>query len=563
MRRLGLAVLGVSAAAGLAAGVLAIGPASAEVPALSVPGVPAATPAASTATPRPGGLPSRAAQVRVLEAALRKMPDRELQGLVPGAADIDDYDIGALWRRGIDGAGTTIAVIEGWNDPRIGQQVASFDKLLGLPNPQIQTIYPAGPLPRTCPPGMVRLGSYGSCKAWAGELTLDVLSAHLMAPYAKIVISVTPADTEITDDAASQVAPPEMMQAVEAIARGHLANVISISDGTGESSYSHGAPEILAQDPGELAAAAAGIPLLVATGDCGVVQNLPAANGQCEDVTTFPDAATWDDSPWVTAVGGTTPNLGPTGKRRGTDPLWNDQPFSSAAGFSTVFRRPGYQDGVASITTSAWRSVPDLVMDARAGTSEAAPLLAGVLALATQLNGGNVGPINPVLYGTLGPAGAKDGIVDVIHGSDSSVLPDGHVVPGFTAAKGFDVASGWGTINAASFVPSLVAATRADRQEAAARGQARHELQLLEHQISLAVGSIPAGGSARMAAGGFLPEHPVRLLIDGRFVRTLTASGRGAVSYVIRPGRLGLARGPHTITLISMLITQTLSFRAG
>jgi hypothetical protein len=35
-----------------------------------------------------------------------------------------------------------------------------------------------------------------------------VLSAHLMAPYAKIVISVTPADSQITDDAASQVAPP-------------------------------------------------------------------------------------------------------------------------------------------------------------------------------------------------------------------------------------------------------------------------------------------------------------------------------------------------------------------
>ncbi len=36
-----------------------------------------------------------------------------------------------------------------------------------------------------------------------------------MAPYAKILITVAPADSEITDDAASQVAPPEMMQAVE------------------------------------------------------------------------------------------------------------------------------------------------------------------------------------------------------------------------------------------------------------------------------------------------------------------------------------------------------------
>jgi hypothetical protein len=301
--------------------------------------------------------------------------------------------------------------------------------------------------------------------------------------------------------------------------------------------------------------------VLVATGDCGVVQNLPVANGQCSDVTTYRDTGTWDDSPWVTAVGGTTPNLGPTGKRLGTDALWNEPPYSSAAGFSKVFRRPAYAHDVASITKSGWRSVPDLVMDARAGTSEAAPLLAGVLALATQLNHGNVGPINPVLYGRLGPARAKDGIVDVIHGNDSAVLSDGHVAKGFSAARGFDVASGWGTINAARFVPSLVAATRADGEEAGARGQARHDLNVLEHQIALPAGSTAVSGSARMTAGGFLPEHPVRLLIDGRFVRTLKASAAGVVSYVIRPGRLGLAAGPRTIALTSMLITQTRSFR--
>jgi len=31
-------------------------------------------------------------------------------------------------------------------------------------------------------------------------------------------------------------------------------------------------------------------------------------------------------------------------------------------------------------------------------------------------------------------------------------------VVGFTAAKGFDIASGWGTIDAATFVPALVKA---------------------------------------------------------------------------------------------------------
>ncbi len=582
MRRIGIGLLGALVAMGLVATSAGASPALAgQVRAgddASVSASPAVTPnrmalvppnslgvrhLAPLADSRPSGLPSKATQIRVLKAVLRRIAEHPaLQGddVGLGGSDVDDYNLGTLWERGIDGAGTTVAVIEGWSYPQISQFIAAFDKPYGLPNPVIKTIYPAGKLPKNCPPGMVKLGTYGSCQAWQDELALDVASVHMAAPYAEIVISATPADTEITDDAASQVAPPEMMKAVEYIARHHLANVISISDGTGESSYSHGRPEILAQDPGELTAAAAGIPLLVATGDCGVVQNLPVANGQCEDVTHYRDTAAWDDSPWVTAVGGTTPNLSATGKRLGPDPLWNEQPFSSAAGFSKVFRRPAYQNDVAHITHSDWRSVPDLVMDARNGTSEASPLLAGVLALATQVNHGNVGPINPAVYSVLGPAGKRDGIVDVIHGNDSSVLPNGKVVRGFSAKKGFDIASGWGTINAALFVPSLVAATRSLGQERAARLQARHELLGLEHQIRLSSSKVGPTGSIRMTASGFLPEHPVRLYIGNSFIAKLKANGSGTVSFVIQPSSLHLRAGRHTIELTSMLLTQRQEF---
>ncbi len=585
MRRIGIGLLGASVAVGLAATSLAASPALAggsragdaaragatlaHAPSrmrLVPPNILGVRRLAPVADSRPSGLPSRATQIRVLTAVLKRIAEHPaLQGddVGLGGSDVDDYNLGALWKRGIDGAGTTVAVIEGWNYPGISQFMASFDKAYGLPNPAIKTIYPTGKLPKNCPPGMVALGSYGSCQAWQSELVLDVASVHFAAPYAKIVISATPADTEITDDAASQVAPPEMMKAVEYIARYHVANVISISDGTGESSYSHGRPEILAQDPGELAAAAAGIPLLVATGDCGVVQNLPAANGQCEDVTHYRDTATWDDSPWVTAVGGTTPNLSATGKRLGPDPLWNEQPYSSAAGFSKVFRRPAYQNDVAHITHSDWRSVPDLVMDARNGTSEASPLLAGVLALATQVNQGkNIGPINPAVYSILGPAGKRDGIVDVVKGNDSSVLPNGKVVRGFSAKKGFDIASGWGTINAALFVPSLVAATRSLGEESAARDLAMRELIGLEHQIRLSSQRVSATGSITMTASGFLPEHPVRLYVDNHFVVKLKANSSGTVSFVIEPSSLHLAAGRHAITLTSMLLTETTSFRS-
>jgi subtilase family serine protease len=523
------------------------------------------TPAAAAATP----VPSKGGQISRLKAALAFMTTNypSLADFTPGPQDIFDYGIGHLWRQGIDGAGTTIALLEGWKDPNINKVVASYDAALDLPNPKISTIFPAGPLPPTCPKGMQVLGSYGSCSAWQGELELDVVTAHIIAPYAKILLAVTPADTVLSADAAQNVAPPEMMESVEDIAANHLANVISVSDGTGETTYPAGAAEITAQDPGELAAASAGIPFLGATGDCGVVQNLAEANAQCEDAGTTPSTATWDDSPWVTAVGGSVPNVSAeNGAKLGPDPLWHFAPpnaeFSEGAGFSAVFGRPAYQAGVASITGSGMRSVPDLTMDAQDGTSEAAPMLAGVLALATQKNGADVGPINPALYGTLGPAGARDGIADVVSGNNSAETPDGQVlVPGFTAGPGFDVASGWGTLYAPAFVPSLAAATRASHEEAGARRSAQQQLSSLEtRSISLAPQQVVKGSTSFMSASGFLPGYPVTLSIDGTEVATLTTSTLGDVTYIIDPQTLGLAAGRHTVTLQSLLINETAHF---
>jgi subtilase family serine protease len=476
----------------------------------------------------------------------------------PGPQDVFDYGLGALWKKGIDGTGTSVAVVEGWDDPQIDDVVKAFDQKYGLPDPVIQTVYPTGGghLPAVCPPGMVALGSYGSCDAWAGELELDVLSAHLVAPYAKIVIAAAPADSEITDDAASQVAPPEMMQAVEYLARNHLADAISISDGTGESTYSHGNPEILAQSPALLTAAAAGIPVTVSTGDCGVVQNLAVASSQCGNTTRTPATATWDDSPWVTAVGGSVPNFSAAGQRVGPDPLWHSGIFSEGAGYSSVFARPSYQDGV---TTAAMRSVPDITMDGQQGTSEATPLFAGILALAAQLNHGSVGPIGKLLYGELGPRGTRAGIADVVAG-DNSFSSGGTTVAGFTAGPGFDVASGWGTIDAAKFVPALVAAARAQNPFTSQQHQAADALAALNRGVSLANPVIGPGGSSSVTAGGFLPGHPVRLAVDGHQVSTLTADDQGSVACSLDPGALKLRLGVHTLTLTSMLLAAKAGF---
>jgi len=556
LSRKGLSLLGVAAL--LSSPLIATAQTAQAAPAK--PAAPAIS--AGSAAGNPG-------HIAVLSAALQNMQANyaAFANFTPGPQDIFDYNIGNLWLNGIDGTGTTVAVIEGWDDPGIAAFIHIRDVRYGLPDPVIQTIYPSGPLPAQCPAGMVALGSYGSCDAWVGELRLDVLAVHLIAPYAKIVISATPADSEITDDPASNVAPPEMMHALEYISANHIANAISISDGTGEGTYSFGNAQIHANDPGPLSAAAAGIPVLNATGDCGVVQNLAVANAQCGNTSAGPQTATWDDSPWVTAVGGTVPNVSKTdGSKLGPDPIWHvGGIFSEGAGFSAVFPRPAYQDGVAPITGSPWRSVPDITMDAQQGTSESAPMMAGVLALATQLNHGhNVGPINPVLYNVLGPRGPAAGISDVVSGNNSVIDPNtGNVlVQGFTAGAGFDVASGWGTIDASKFVPALVAATQDDDLVVPARQEAARELSQLESNVSLSPSNIPSGATSSVSSAGFLPGHPVQLAIDGNPITTLTADDTGTVSYTLDPAALGLAHGHHVLTLQSMLITTTAKFES-
>jgi len=166
-----------------------------------------------------------------------------------------------------------------------------------------------------------------------------------------------------------------------------------------------------------------------------------------------------------------------------------------------------------------------------------------------------------VLYDILGPLGSLAGLSDVVSGNNSVIDPQtGKVlVQGFTAAPGFDVASGWGTVDAAQFVPALVAATRATGLARSARNEAGHDLSRLEHAIRFSPG---AGGTTTVTSTGFLPKHPVKLAIDGTVVTTLTADVHGVVSYRLDPAALGLGHGHHVLTLQGMLITTTAGFRS-
>jgi hypothetical protein len=471
-----------------------------------------------------------------------------------GALDLRDifsYKVDRLWTQGVDGFGTTVAVMEGWERPDIQSRLDMLDDQVGLPHTTVTTVFPDGPLPAQCPAGMVALGSFGSCDAWEGELTLDVEAVHLLAPYAKILVSATPSDSEVVGDPSSEVAMPEIMKGLEFISANHLANVASISDGSSETDYSRGANEIRANDPGELSAAIAGIPVLVATGDCGSSQNLTTATKQCGSLSAGPASATWDDSPFTTAVGGNRPGHTMPGPNQEDtfvlDPI-------EGAGLSEIYPRPQFQDDVANITGSPFRSVPDITMDSRDGTSEAAPEFAAVLALATQINDyHNLGVINDFLYRKLGHDAARDGILDITSGDNA--IGD---IPGYTAVPGFDVASGWGTVDASLFAPAAARASHGDNPLTRA---ARQQLDQLRHQLSLTPSTTVAPAQPiDILAHGFLPDHPVTIAVDGTKLATVIADSSGNINFAFVPNKQNIATGHHMLTIHSMLLDQSQSF---
>ncbi len=145
-----------------------------------------------------------------------------------------------------------------------------------------------------------------------------------------------------------------------------------------------------------------------------------------------------------------------------------------------IFARPSYQYGVRAVVQHQ-RGVPDISMSGACdggvdmyqsfagqppgwyvtcGTSEATPLMAGVIALVDQLAGHPIGLINPALY-SLSASGAA-GIVDDTSGNNTVTFKQSgklHEIAGFRAVRGYDLASGVGTIDAAKFVPELARET--------------------------------------------------------------------------------------------------------
>jgi subtilase family serine protease len=389
-----------------------------------------------------------------------------------GPAQIQQaYGLPELYARGITGKGVTIAVVDAYGSPTLPSDLREFDEATGLPAPpSLKVVSPGGQLPAS-----------GYASTWAVETTLDVEYAHVVAPQARIVVAEALPDVS------------DFISAEQYVVSHYHAEVISQSLTMAEQMFGTEA-NVAADHAAYSGMVNAGVTVVASSGDTG------AANTGPDGVTYYQDPATSypASDPLVTAVGGTDLSLTASGSRAAPDTVWNDtyntatneldygdagpNPLASGGGTSMLFARPAYQNGVQSVVGSA-RGVPDVSMSAACsapveiyltdgpgpsdwypacGTSEAAPLFAGVVALADQLAdqlaGHGLGQVNPALY-RLAAAHAS-GIVPVTSGSTTvSFYQDGaeHTITGYRAGSGYSLATGVGTINASAFVPELVA----------------------------------------------------------------------------------------------------------
>ncbi|MGW7098754.1 S53 family peptidase [Streptomyces sp. NPDC054883] len=374
------------------------------------------------------------------------------------------YHLDPLYQAGITGKGRTIVIVDSFGSPTIQHDLDVYSKQFGMPSSKVQVVK-WGNVPAWDPKNADMTG-------WAGESTLDVEMAHAMAPDAKIVLVETAvAETE------GVTGFPEMMSAEKSLIDRGIGDVITQSFGATENTF----PGF---DKGDLsslknlryafkAAAAHDVTVLASSGDGGATDNTADGSGYYKErVNSWPSS-----DPLVTSIGGTQLHLDDKGNRLSPESVYNDN-GAGGGGQSHVFARPTFQNGVRGIVGNR-RGTPDISMaaavnggawvyssydptavgwDVSGGTSEAAPLFSGIVALADQAAGRRIGNLNEALYALYKDEGYKpsSGLVDVNDGTDNSYAG----VTGYTAVNGYDMATGLGTIDAARFVPALARVSR-------------------------------------------------------------------------------------------------------
>jgi subtilase family serine protease len=403
----------------------------------------------------------------------------------------NSYNLPPLYAAGNEGQGVTIAIIDSFGNPNMASDLANFNTQFGLPHmcgeadytcangdPTFTHVYWNGKTQVKQPPANSQGTGLQARAGWALETALDVEWAHAMAPEANILnVTTNPAETQGVQGL------PAMMNAEQFIVDHQQATVITQSFGTTEEAFGS-TQSLLNLRHAFISAAANGVTVLASSGDGGSANPL---KGPVKNPVTVPyPTVGWPASdPLVTGVGGTYLCTDPTTGTSvdSTDPPTNCQShpgvrevgwIDSGGGFSHIFSKPDFQNSLPAGSTpiDSMRGVPDVAFQASArtgplvydsfdggwfivgGTSCSSPQFAGLVAIADQIAGHGLGPINQTLYNIgASPVDYAADFYDVTTGNNQAD-PD---VPGYPASPGWDPVTGLGTPNAANLVPALAA----------------------------------------------------------------------------------------------------------
>lgn len=370
------------------------------------------------------------------------------------------YDIQPLLDKGIDGRGETVTVLApapspdpsagpppGSDQPPaatdIRQDLAAFDSMFRLPGARIQVVTTLA----------------GAAAPWAasGEEVGDFEKLHTVAPAATLRVVLLPSN--VLDSAAN--ATEDMLAGLRLAVSG--TDVASISWSLGEHYFTKA--QVAEMHSILLGAAAHHVTVIASSGDNGALSDDDF--GKPVKEVSLPAS-----DPLVLAVGGTTLTANPSTGSYMSETAWNQGSEAPGGGFSHLYARPAYQDGVSGI--SKIRGVPDVAGDAgepggtpivaavgsririlaASGTSGSAPLLGGLIALADQYAHHDLGFVNPLIYQIARSPSYNQAFHDVTSGNNSVTAGQASVT-GYQAGPGWDPVTGWGSPNAQELIPLL------------------------------------------------------------------------------------------------------------